>query len=156
MLRRQLFDADQVDKIVISVLDTGKAISKKSKQNFINCDSQGLSLEQGLIVSKKIAGELNGDLVVQSHEGEGTRYSFSLMIEEQPFDSSTQIGYQAQNCDEEQKILVVDSDVLNALSLTQLLTSLGIYQVEKCFSFEEAMKLVLLKRYQFIIMDLDQ
>ena len=128
--RRELYAADSCDKVIVSILDTGSGYNRYQRQQLFD-----KAKNQGLALCKQIAQELDGDLIVQSHEGEGTRFSFSVCLDELEIG-----GSKNQQICSDMSVLIVDSDILNAMSLAQLIMSLGVSQIDKCHSFDEAIR----------------
>ena len=79
---------DSLDKIVISVQDTGIGMSQVEQRNLFqmfgclkssqNLNSNGIGL--GLFICKLIVQEFDGDIIVDSQPGVGSKFTFSFLL----------------------------------------------------------------------------
>lgn len=80
---------DGKDKLVIEVLDTGIGIEQKDLKlmfkmfgflkNTQQMNTKGIGL--GLFISNKIVKEFDGQIIVKSEFGKGTRFTYSFVLE---------------------------------------------------------------------------
>ncbi len=117
-------------RIDVSVTDTGIGISEEQQkrmfQPFMQADSSitrkfgGTGL--GLVISKRIVNLLGGDITLQSHEGDGSTFSFSIQAEK----GSPTVKYVLQESPEKMRVLVIDGVSGTRSALEHMIKNHGI------------------------------
>jgi two-component system sensor kinase len=128
-----LVENDSHAQLHIQVRDGGKGMDRQQLENIFNAfyttndsnydDQRGVGL--GLMLCKRFAGILGGDIVVESNPGEGSCFSLQLPVKlatQQDLVSTTEQG--RSDLKGLHLLLVEDNDV-NREVIQQLLTSLG-------------------------------
>lgn len=155
-------------ELTFSISDTGIGISKEQQKNLFKLFSQvdasitrqfgGTGL--GLAISQKLVNLMGGEIFVDSVEGQGTTFYFSLnfeLSEHQPSkETSSQTNQlellnQLKNC----KVLLVEDQYINQQVATAILEQAGI-EVHIANNGQEAVDKVIATKGQFdaILMDL--
>ncbi len=140
----------------VSVEDTGIGISPEQKaaifESFEQLESglarrfPGLGL--GLTLAQGLARLLGGDLQVESAEGRGSRFSFSIPLEHSKLEAKPgPAGGQAK------RVLVVDDNEA-ARRVAEAFLKRGGYQVKVAESGEMALALARGERFDLVLMDL--
>ncbi len=128
---------DSVAMVTFDVVDTGIGIPADDKHNLFDAFSQvdasttrrygGTGL--GLAISKQLVEAMGGRLTVESEEGSGSTFSFTVSLERQP----------AERCDPEAvlpveirnlRCLIVDSNMANQKVLSEQLKAWGCHSEE--------------------------
>ncbi len=151
----------KVSKILFSVIDTGigmpekmsKSLFKMLSQNDVPIKFQGIGL--GLLISKKIIDLVDGDIGVESTEGKGSRFWFSI-----PFEKGESPGIQPMEVPGEEKkngkkkfnILVAEDNTINQKVAMATVRQLG-HDVEVAVNGKMALELFRNNEYDFILMD---
>ncbi|WP_444994937.1 response regulator [Aliikangiella sp. IMCC44359] len=148
------------EKIIFMIKDTGKGLSKEQLNNafkpFTSFDSHAKSMGLGLSICQQLARQHKGDLSIVSSSEEGTTVRLELPLVQETggiiTNRSGSLIYRKNNEDEivqEQTvalerisgtyhILIVDDDLINCKTLSQLLNSLN-YQVDYVQSAKECL-----------------
>lgn len=130
------------DELIISVADTGIGIPKTKLDaifsSFTQVDSStsrkygGTGL--GLTISKSLVHMMNGKIWVESEEGEGSTFLFTVQLPS--VEASPTMANKIQNVDlTGQRILIVDDNSTNRLILKETLSSFGAETVEAADGF---------------------
>lgn len=148
----------------IAVIDTGIGISenvqKKLFQPFTQADSStrrkhgGTGL--GLVISKRLAEMMAGDITIESEPGNGSTFNFtayletSVQQEEQYFDNS--LPFELSEGLSEQKVLVAEDNLGNQKLILGMLKRVGL-SADTAANGIEALDLFIKNRYDLILMD---
>lgn len=139
--------------LTIRVTDTGIGISQAAQQkifsSFTQADSSttrkfgGTGL--GLTISRRLAELMQGELLVTSEEGKGSRFSFSWPFQtgKRPGDESNfrdESGMVPENCADLQVLVAEDNEVncmvakgmFKRLNIAPVIVNDGIAAIEKC------------------------
>ncbi|MAX26160.1 MAG: hypothetical protein CMJ19_16815 [Phycisphaeraceae bacterium] len=145
----------------VSVTDTGIGISKDVIGNLFSMFTQadisttrkfgGTGL--GLAISRKIVDLMNGQISVQSVEGEGSQFKFNIPVnvisdEQAISEVKQQVGPDQFNA----QVLVVEDNVINQRVARVMLQKLGC-QVDMAPHGQEAVKLISSTHYDLVLMD---
>ncbi|HAS6509677.1 TPA: TMAO reductase system sensor histidine kinase/response regulator TorS, partial [Vibrio parahaemolyticus] len=117
-------------QVLFEVSDTGIGISKKDQKTLFDAFTQAEGgLNQiggtglGLAISKRIIEAMGGVLEVDSEEGEGSRFWFSIPLEES---EPVEIGVVASaRCKVKAKVLLVEDNEVNRVVAEGFLQSMG-------------------------------
>ncbi|MDF5081920.1 TMAO reductase system sensor histidine kinase/response regulator TorS [Vibrio parahaemolyticus] len=117
-------------QVLFEVSDTGIGISKKDQKTLFDAFTQAEGgLNQiggtglGLAISKRIIEAMGGVLEVNSEEGEGSRFWFSIPLEES---EPVEIGVVASaRCKVKAKVLLVEDNEVNRVVAEGFLQSMG-------------------------------
>ncbi|SHH36062.1 hybrid sensor histidine kinase/response regulator [Tepidibacter thalassicus] len=142
------------NNIFVEIEDTGEGIPKSILPRIFDpfFSTKGVNGNGiGLSVSYKIIKDHGGTIEVESEEGKGTRFVFSLPVELEEFSSFDLIDEECEHID--CKILVVDDKIPVAKATGEILKSMG-KEVDICFSGTEALRKLNEKKYDLIISDL--
>lgn len=135
---------DQID-LIFSVKDTGIGISKENQQELFDAFTQvdnsnkrkygGTGL--GLAISKFLAEMMGGQIWVESKEGEGSTFSFTISVPR--LDEMSTMNEVNAHILKGKKILVVDDHETNRWVIKRLLTKWGVtaYVVDSAASAME-------------------
>ncbi|MCV6638651.1 ATP-binding protein [Candidatus Albibeggiatoa sp. nov. NOAA] len=151
----------QQNEITFTIQDTGvgiaaahlKTIFEPFKQAGHNAFTEGSGL--GLPISQRFVKMMGGEIHVDSTEGKGSCFAFSLQLPEiadwQPEQSQQReiIGFQGDAC----KILLVDDKVSNRMVLFSLLSPLG-FEIKQCDNGLQSIEMAQDFIPDLIIMDL--
>jgi signal transduction histidine kinase/CheY-like chemotaxis protein/HPt (histidine-containing phosphotransfer) domain-containing protein len=156
--------SDDPELLKFSVRDTGIGISKE-KQRFIfdsfsQVDSSttrkygGTGL--GLAICKRLVELMGGQIWIESDEGTGTRFYFTVRLSQVELESRSVMASAAEL--EGMEILVVDDNETNRLICTELLSGLGA-SVSEVENGEQAIQVIRNadskgKPYHLILLDL--
>lgn len=108
----------------------------------------------GLAITRKLLSLLNSDIHVQSKEGQGTTFFFSIvfdMVDHKKIEASLEKQSEAFKG---KKVLVVDDNEINILIVKRILTTWGL-ENDVAADGEEAISKVLENRYDLILMDIN-
>ncbi|WP_421656612.1 response regulator [Leptothermofonsia sp. ETS-13] len=136
--------------ILFSVTDTGIGIAPEAKEKLFKPFSQvdasttrrygGTGL--GLVISKQLIELMGGDIGVESVEGQGSRFWFSLTFEKQAPEKSSDSAFAAIADNLNQlKLLVVDDNATNRKILRYQVSSWGM-QVDEADSAITALNML--------------
>jgi CheY-like chemotaxis protein/nitrogen-specific signal transduction histidine kinase len=138
----------------VSVIDTGIGIAPEQMQRIFDCFEQlesglgrrypGLGL--GLSLARGLCSQLGGELIVDSHSGQGSTFAFSIPM-----------GYSLLEptylSPEPKRVLVVDDNEA-ARKVAAAYLKRGGYSVTLACSGEEALDLASEFRFDLVLMDL--
>ncbi|KAI8916667.1 hypothetical protein DFJ77DRAFT_510104 [Powellomyces hirtus] len=136
-------------EIEVAVTDTGIGIPADRRhrlfQSFSQVDSSttrtygGTGL--GLVISKRLAELMGGDMWVESNPGQGSTFYFTIRLKAAPDIDATLVSFDAGGVLSGKVVLVVDDNVTNRRILTSFCESWGM-TVKCAESGEEALKLL--------------
>ncbi|WP_298908035.1 ATP-binding protein [uncultured Aliiroseovarius sp.] len=157
--------------ICFEVSDTGIGISEQDQtqvfERFVQVDNrsnrefQGTGL--GLSICNMLVAEMGGELSVDSREGEGSRFYFSLPFDTVDIECETQADVerarevgssQHQISAKPSSVLVVDDSKTNLKIAKVILRSLN-HQVTTAESGEIAIDLMQIKQFDLVLMDVN-
>ena len=146
--------ACDAEEVQISVSDTGIGIPEDKQQaifaSFTQADSSttrkfgGTGL--GLTISKRLVEMMNGSIRVESEEGEGSTFSFTVKLPVN--DSATRDKLPMPGFLQDKNMLVLDSNQHNRTKICNLLRSFG----AECVEYEE-FKMWDESTYQYVFLD---
>ncbi len=144
-------------KFIFSVRDTGIGISERQKdklfQSFTQADSSttrkygGTGL--GLAISRRLVEKMGGQIRLDSVEGEGSTFSFSL---EAAYRMNEQTTQQKPVSSVVKKVLVIDDNASNRNILEATLTHWKV-DCRSCESGRSALKLMDSEEFDLLIVD---
>lgn len=122
---------DQID-LIFSVKDTGIGISKENQVDLFDAFTQVDNSNQrkyggtglGLAISKFLAEMMGGQIWVESKEGEGSTFSFTISVPR--LDEESTLNEVNTHILKGKKILVVDDHETNRWVIKRLLTKWGV------------------------------
>ncbi|MDQ8182448.1 ATP-binding protein [Pelagicoccus sp. SDUM812005] len=148
----------------ISVIDTGigisEAVQKRLFQPFTQADSStrrkhgGTGL--GLVISKRLAEMMGGDITIQSEAGAGSTFTFtaylepSVQQEEQYFDNMLHL--EPSETLSHHKVLVAEDNIGNQKLILGMLKRIGL-SADTASNGLEALDLFSKNKYDLILMD---
>ena len=159
--------------LYFSVKDTGIGISKEQQDKLFNrftqADSSTTKLYGGtglgLTISKQLTKLMGGDIGVESEEGKGSKFWFTIFAENSEknnIDNQDQISIDIPNevlsndiiylKNDDINILLVDDNKTNQIVGSILLKDLG-YRVDIVDNGQECLKALDKKEYDLILMD---
>jgi CheY-like chemotaxis protein/two-component sensor histidine kinase len=160
---------DKENFLIIKVIDTGIGIPVE-KQNLVwqefrqasegfNRSFEGTGL--GLTITKKYVELLSGNISLSSEENNGTTFTITLPLKP---DASIPVSTKAaikpepkllpkKRASEKPKVLYVEDDVV-ALQFVSIILKAG-YDVETAYNATEALKLVAVKQYNILMLDIN-
>ncbi|MBI1326235.1 MAG: response regulator [Alphaproteobacteria bacterium] len=156
-------------QIYFAIQDTGIGISREAQKNifkpFIQADSAitrkfgGTGL--GLAICQKLIEAMGGNISINSGEGAGTTFFFTLTLDEsQPDEEAKSESLRPQEAAvaavpaRDIKILVVDDNGINQRVITSFLEREG-YTVEASSSADEAINKFKKDHFDIILMDIE-
>lgn len=155
---------DDVCRLIISVEDTGIGIKKESIDKLFN-KFERLDLEKnitiegtglGLAITKKLVELMNGNIVVQSEYGNGSKFTVAIdqRIVEGKEEIASEINTEIELFDATNKrILLVDDNKINLKVAVRLLQSYKI-QIDQAMSGQECIdKIKEGNSYDLILLD---
>ncbi len=152
-------------KLIFDITDTGIGISSAQQKNLFQAFSQADSSTTrhyggsglGLTICKKLITLMGGSINVESEQGKGSSFYFSL-----PFEVGSGEDRQQQNFDDIDdaiasingaKILLVEDNQLNQELAVELLTLNGI-EVSTAWNGKEALDLLKHEHFDGVLMDI--
>lgn len=161
---KRLKESEKSVELKFIVKDTGIGMSKKVQehlfQEFTQADSSttrefgGSGL--GLAITKKLISLMDGKIFVESHEGKGSTFSFSLVFKKIKIDEKENLSTET-SIDEklfrDKQILVAEDNKTNQLVVMGMLEDLGI-KLDFVNNGKEAVDKFNAKKYDLILMDL--
>lgn len=159
-VRKKVTKGDRIE-LQFSVKDTGIGISQENMKllfkSFSQVDSSntrkygGTGL--GLVISKQLVEMMEGSMWVESEEGKGSTFYFSIpfTIGCRPEDKPVLPIIERKETGDK-KILIVEDDTVNQRIISRVLMEKG-YQIDIANHGLEAIKLYKVKSYDAILMD---
>ncbi|MBL4633375.1 MAG: response regulator [Kofleriaceae bacterium] len=169
-LSSELVDADTY-RIKIGVTDSGIGISREALQHLFQDFSQADSSTTrrfggtglGLSISKKLVKAMNGEIFVESEEGVGSTFGFTLVLPKgkdsrpiEPVEESVALTTESsEQGKRKHRILLVEDNKVNQILAKMMLAKLG-YDSELAVNGREAVDAVLAatEPYTLVLMDL--
>lgn len=156
--------SEKEQAITLSVADTGIGIDedniKKIFEDFsqaeANIDRKFGGTGLGLAIAKKIIKLLDGQLMVESELGKGSRFYFTIPLERlvQEFTLKNASGSEDRlvSLDKSKRLLIVEDNLMNQMYIHSLMDSWGL-DYDTASNGVEALELCSSKRYSVILMD---
>ena len=156
-----------VCRLIVSVEDTGIGIKRDKIDRLFNKferldEDHNTTIEGtglGLAITKKLVQLMNGELVVQSVYGKGSKFTVSIDQKIAPNDIKLEDTLEVKKEDlaldyniKDKSVLVVDDNKLNIKVATRLLEDYGI-SVDSCSSGFECLEKSKVIKYDLIFMD---
>jgi signal transduction histidine kinase/CheY-like chemotaxis protein len=151
-------DAEKLDQLRFSVADTGIGIPPDYLQDIFESFSQPQSITTrkqggsglGLAIVKKLVTLLGSDIIVESTEGIGSRFSFELQLKQTTPDKTSS---KYTNSLEGKNVLVAEDNMINAMVIGKLLSKWKI-NVTLAKNGLEALEKSKTSIYDVILMDI--
>ncbi len=150
--------------IYFGVQDTGIGISESAQRNLFSPFSQADSSISrkfggtglGLAICKRLIERMGGDIMIESKEGRGSTFYFTVEMEEGSAEASLDVEEKYPQEAEFQPlhVLVVDDNEINQKVIHGLLEREG-HTAESAHSAEEALELAGHKFFDMIFMDIE-
>ncbi|WP_159737030.1 TMAO reductase system sensor histidine kinase/response regulator TorS [Vibrio atypicus] len=151
-------DPEDEEKILFEVSDSGIGISEQEQETLFDAFTQasgGLGAKGGtglgLAISKKIVEAMGGDLCVDSVSGEGSRFWFSIPLEQ---GNVVQVSDSVTSCTLRAKVLLVEDNPVNCLVAEGFLNSLG-HEVDTAVDGAAAKRLFADFKYDIALLDIN-
>ena len=151
----------------VTVRDTGIGISTKKKDELFQPFVQGdVSMTRkyggtglGLAISKRIVDGMGGRITLESREGEGSLFSFTIpmrevRVPEGPFPQHFREKEAREDTYASASILVVEDNPTNRTVAVALLNLLGLQNIETAENGEEAIEKLSATQYDLVFMDI--
>ncbi len=152
--------------LYFAVEDTGVGISREAQKNLFNPFSQadpsisrkfgGTGL--GLAICKRLIERMGGTISINSREGEGSTFFFSLMMEEGSIESAEEVFSVSREeiLVEGSKlhILIVDDNYINQKVIVGLVEKEG-HTTEVASTAEDAIRMLEEGRFDIVFMDVE-
>ncbi|EMC8461340.1 TMAO reductase system sensor histidine kinase/response regulator TorS [Vibrio alginolyticus] len=146
-------------QVLFEVSDTGIGIAKKYQRTLFDAFTQaegGMSQTGGtglgLAISKRIIEAMGGVLEVDSEEGNGSRFWFSIPLEEsEPVETGT---VATARCKVKAKVLLVEDNEVNRVVAEGFLESMG-HQVVMAENGSQAEQLISTQDFDIALVDIN-
>lgn len=157
--------AGGVHRIRVSVIDTGVGISKEAQKNLFNPFSQADSSVArkfggtglGLAISQKLIEAMGGRIEIDSTEGHGSTFFFTLVAEQGSAEAVEKAeasgGVSSQKPTKQLGILIVEDNEISQKLMKELVDRMG-HLTSTAGSGEEALKIMEQKDFDLILMDI--
>lgn len=152
------YDPDNEENVMFEVSDSGIGISSQEQITLFDAFTQasgGLSSKGGtglgLAISQKIVEAMGGTLNVDSEQGVGSRFWFSIPLEK---GNEVQVSDIVTTCNLRAKVLLVEDNPVNCLVAEGFLTSLG-HQVDTAIDGKSAKALFGQNKYDIALLDIN-
>jgi len=151
-------DPDCEGNVLFEVSDTGVGISEEEQVTLFDAFTQasgGLSSKGGtglgLAISKRIVEAMNGDLLVDSSVGEGSRFWFSIPLSlGQEVEETEGIS----ECRVKAKVLLIEDNPVNCMVAEGFLESMG-HKTFTAIDGKQARELFRDQRFDIVLMDIN-
>ena len=159
-----LQDKKGVHRIRIAIEDTGVGISKEAQKSLFNPFSQADSSVArkfggtglGLAISQKLIEAMGGHIEINSTEGHGSTFFFTLVMEQgsaEAVEKAETAGSTSQAPVKVMKILIVEDNEINQKLMKELVDRMG-HETGTAGSGEEALKILESRDFDMILMDI--
>lgn len=156
------------NRLYFGIRDTGIGISKEAQANLFNPFSQAdTSISRkyggsglGLVICQRLIEAMGGKIGIDSIEGQGSTFHFSISMEEGSADkveeisSGTAARTHHQKPERVMKILCVDDNDVNQKLLKEFVGRLG-HTPTLAGSGEQAIQLMKVEKFDMILMDIE-
>lgn len=154
----------KVHRIRFAIEDTGVGISKEAQKNLFNPFSQADSAVArkfggtglGLAISQKLIEAMGGQIEIDSTEGHGSTFFFTLVLEEgsaEAVEAAEAGGGVTQDPQHAMNILIVEDNEINQKLMKELVDRMG-HETSVAGSGEEALEMVKENSFDMILMDI--
>lgn len=164
LVARKVFSTSQKATIQFMVKDTGIGIPMNKQQEIFESFTQadvnttrkygGTGL--GLTITKKLVNLFHGDLKVESEEGRGSTFHFTLKMEINPnrkvYIDETKVKHLGMF--NNVKVLVAEDNAINMSIARRFLTKWGI-EVKEAYNGREAVELFSKEHFNLVLIDLE-
>ncbi|HEY8964433.1 MAG TPA: ATP-binding protein, partial [Alphaproteobacteria bacterium] len=148
--------------VFFAVEDTGIGISAEAQKNLFNPFSQADSsiarkfggTGLGLAICKKLIEAMGSSIELDSREGQGTTFHFTLMLPPGARDSIEDDSAQAKLLAKPMQVLVVDDNAINRKVIDGLLARDG-HTTKLAGSGEEALDMLNQNYFDIVLMDIE-
>ncbi|WP_394252305.1 TMAO reductase system sensor histidine kinase/response regulator TorS [Vibrio profundi] len=152
-------DLEKPDTLLFEVSDTGVGISESEQHGLFDAFTQASSGHHkpggtglGLAISKRIMQAMGGDISVESVEGDGSRFWFSIELEEGREVSVSKI--EAPKEQVRAKVLLIEDNPVNRIVGEGFLSSLG-HQVVMAESGTQAKEVFEQEAFDIALVDIN-
>lgn len=156
------------NRMYFGIRDTGIGISKEAQANLFNPFSQAdTSISRkyggsglGLVICQRLIEAMGGKIAIDSTEGEGSTFYFTIPMEEGSADKVEDISSGASTRSHQQKpervmkILCVDDNDVNQKLLKEFVGRLG-HTPTLAGSGEQAIQLMKVEKFDMVLMDIE-
>lgn len=154
-----------VHRIRFAVEDTGVGISREAQKNLFNPFAQADSSTArkfggtglGLAISQRLIEAMGGKIHIDSTEGRGSIFFFTLIVENGSADAVENRAAKSEFAAKPEKslrILAVEDNEINQKLLKEFVQRLG-HQITLCGSGEEAIEIITNEIFDMILMDIN-
>ncbi|MFM2586790.1 TMAO reductase system sensor histidine kinase/response regulator TorS [Vibrio sp. TBV020] len=151
-------DPDFEGNVLFEVSDTGVGISEEEQVTLFDAFTQasgGLSSKGGtglgLAISKRIVEAMNGDLLVDSSVGEGSRFWFSIPL---ALGQEVEETEGISECRVKAKVLLIEDNPVNCMVAEGFLESMG-HKTFTAIDGKQARELFRDQRFDIVLMDIN-
>ena len=156
-----LEETDQGFEILFEVKDNGIGIPEDKLSYIFETFTQAKSdisrkyggTGLGLAITKKLLKLYQSDILVESVEGKGAKFSFSIMFHKVSADFHSAQGMELDSSFAGKAILVVDDNEINILIANRILSKMG-FVLEFASNGHEAIQKVMATAFDLIFMDI--
>ncbi|MBU0799745.1 MAG: response regulator, partial [Alphaproteobacteria bacterium] len=154
-------------RIRLAVQDTGVGISREAQKNLFNPFAQADSSVSrrfggtglGLAISQRLIEAMGGRIAIDSTEGRGSTFYFTLMVEEGSADNAETVrgmtaAALAQKPDKVMRILVVEDNEISQKLMREFVQRLG-HDITLAGSGEAALEHVNKGTFDMVLMDVE-
>ncbi len=143
------------DAVTIRVKDTGIGIAAEKLSSIFSSFTQadasttrkygGTGL--GLTISQQLSNKMQGQISVESREGEGSQFDVVLTLEQQSVTESNQFDFANKS------IVIVDPTEAHARSIEETLKFIGVTQLKMIYSLDDDAKALTEENVDLVIID---
>ncbi|MCB9989756.1 MAG: response regulator [Rhodospirillales bacterium] len=152
-------------RIRFSIEDTGVGISKEAQKNLFNPFTQADSAVSrkfggtglGLAISQKLIEAMGGKIEIDSTEGHGSTFFFTLLLEEgsaEAVERAAASGAIQSKPAQALKILIVEDNEINQKLMKELVDRMG-HETQVAGSGEEALEIIAGHDFDMVLMDIE-